>query len=455
VGGKIVRVSTNTDSKATAKLRLPDIRAEERKKTERANPSLTNVKTFGDALDVLERRINNAVKLRPGARRDNFDNIRRIKATWPGIEKVLLRDLNTDGILDWAKRLHEKYSATSYNNTIGMFRRVIIVGIEAGAITRDPMMGGDGKRLVERVAPPPKQLALPNDEQWQAILAEAGRNVGFGGRGTGWRIRFLAYTGARLQEARGYSEHEVRRLANYGGADPQQATGVRKRDVDLTRNMIRLYGKGGKERWVPLLAEARELIEEIFAARPKMKADDRLMTVMECPETLARCCKEAGCQRLTHHDLRHFFATRLIEMGIDTPTVAKMLGHADGGAGHESLWPSADGVPPEAITEPSLQCGCRTAAGHVAEFRSQVEHRSDRRCPNSARCWRRCLPRHNWQCLKASRLFGHDVHLEEALRTGDRIGDGDRTAGAGERAARKRPSWRDHIILELHLILLI
>jgi len=35
VGGKIVRSSTNTDSKTTAKLRLPDIKAEERKKTNR------------------------------------------------------------------------------------------------------------------------------------------------------------------------------------------------------------------------------------------------------------------------------------------------------------------------------------------------------------------------------------------------------------------------------------
>ena len=130
------------DSKTTAKLRLPRNQAEKRKKTERANPSLSNIKAFDDALDVLERRINNAVKLRPGARRDNFDNIRRIKATWPGIEEMLLRDLNTDGILDWAKRLHKKYSASSYNNTIGTFRRVIIVGIEAGAIACDPMMGG-------------------------------------------------------------------------------------------------------------------------------------------------------------------------------------------------------------------------------------------------------------------------------------------------------------------------
>jgi hypothetical protein len=135
MGGKIVRVSANTDSKTTAMLRLPDIKAEERKKTEHANPTLSNVKTFGDALAVLERRINNAVKLRPGARRDNFDNIRRIKATWPGIEKMLLRDLNTDGILDWAKRLHERYSATSYNNTIGMFRRAIMVGTDKGVVS--------------------------------------------------------------------------------------------------------------------------------------------------------------------------------------------------------------------------------------------------------------------------------------------------------------------------------
>ena len=41
-GGKIVRVSTNTDSTTTAKLQLPDIKSEERKKLERANPSLSS-----------------------------------------------------------------------------------------------------------------------------------------------------------------------------------------------------------------------------------------------------------------------------------------------------------------------------------------------------------------------------------------------------------------------------
>jgi site-specific recombinase XerD len=37
-----------------------------------------------------------------------------------------------------------------------------------------------------------------------------------------------------------------------------------------------------------------------------------------------------GIKRLTHHDLRHLFATICIESGVDIPTVAKWLGHKDG-----------------------------------------------------------------------------------------------------------------------------
>jgi integrase len=36
--------------------------------------------------------------------------------------------------------------------------------------------------------------------------------------------------------------------------------------------------------------------------------------------------------RIVHHDLRHLFATRCIESGVDVPTVSRWLGHKDGGA---------------------------------------------------------------------------------------------------------------------------
>jgi integrase len=45
-----------------------------------------------------------------------------------------------------------------------------------------------------------------------------------------------------------------------------------------------------------------------------------------------RAARLVGMERITHHDLRHFFATICIETGVDVPTVASWLGHKDGGA---------------------------------------------------------------------------------------------------------------------------
>jgi integrase len=45
-----------------------------------------------------------------------------------------------------------------------------------------------------------------------------------------------------------------------------------------------------------------------------------------------RAATFVGMERITHHDLRHLFATRCIESGVDIPTVSRWLGHRDGGA---------------------------------------------------------------------------------------------------------------------------
>ena len=45
-----------------------------------------------------------------------------------------------------------------------------------------------------------------------------------------------------------------------------------------------------------------------------------------------RAAKVVKIPRITHHDLRHLFATVCIEAGTDIPTVSRWLGHKDGGA---------------------------------------------------------------------------------------------------------------------------
>src|SRR5437870_10532633 len=56
------------------------------------------------------------------------------------------------------------------------------------------------------------------------------------------------------------------------------------------------------------------------------------MRVHECQKSMDRAAKVVGMPRITHHDLRHLFATRCIESGVDVPTVSRWLGHKDGGA---------------------------------------------------------------------------------------------------------------------------
>ena len=89
--------------------------------------------------------------------------------------------------------------------------------------------------------------------------------------------------------------------------------------------------KNSEIRRVPMIAEMRQLLEGLREKRPKEPATARVMRVTQCELAMKRAEKKAGIAHLTHHDLRHLFATRCIESGVDIPTVSRWLGHKDGG----------------------------------------------------------------------------------------------------------------------------
>jgi integrase len=68
------------------------------------------------------------------------------------------------------------------------------------------------------------------------------------------------------------------------------------------------------------------------AERADDSLDAKVFAVREAQKALDRACEKVGADRITHHDLRHLFATRCIESGVDIPTVSRWLGHKDGGA---------------------------------------------------------------------------------------------------------------------------
>ena len=90
--------------------------------------------------------------------------------------------------------------------------------------------------------------------------------------------------------------------------------------------------KNGKDRWIPLNSSLRQLLEQMRAEQANESPDKTVMRVFECQKSIDRAAKLVGVKRITHHDLRHLFATRCIEAGVDIPTVSRWLGHQDGGA---------------------------------------------------------------------------------------------------------------------------
>ena len=84
-------------------------------------------------------------------------------------------------------------------------------------------------------------------------------------------------------------------------------------------------------RRVPIIPPLKELIERIKKQRGAGIPDDRFMIVATAKDAMDSAAERIGMERLTHHDLRHLFATTCIESGVDIPTVSRWLGHKDGG----------------------------------------------------------------------------------------------------------------------------
>ena len=109
-------------------------------------------------------------------------------------------------------------------------------------------------------------------------------------------------------------------------------------DVDFTKGRIVVRGdpltgtKNNEVREVPLVADARRLLEAVRTARPDDPLNSTILRQKTARKALAHACRRIGIEKLSHHDLRHLFATRCIESGVDIPTVSRWLGHKDGGA---------------------------------------------------------------------------------------------------------------------------
>jgi integrase len=310
IGRKPFRKSLKTQNLTTAKLRLRDVLHYHRAKVE-AGRALKNGKmTFSQAMQIYLESVDANASLKPSTKHYRHLLSKFILRTWPDLKHADVRKITERDCQKWISKFQQKYAPTVVNNSIGTLKAVFQEAVNAGARFENPALN------LKRVKIRQKSLQLPSKEEFDRFVDAIATAGAPQSRDCATLVRFLAYTGLRISEA-GF---------------------VTWRDVDFKGKLILVRGdpltatKNDEIRSIPFIPQLEAMLCEMRKQRVGEAATAPLMRVKECQHSMDRAAKLVGMHRITHHDLRHLFATVCIENGVDIPTVSRWLGHKDGGA---------------------------------------------------------------------------------------------------------------------------
>jgi integrase/recombinase XerC len=155
---------------------------------------------------------------------------------------------------------------------------------------------------------------------------------------------FALVESPELDRALGLRDRAMWEVLYGGGLRVAEMCGLSLKDLDRRSGVVRVLGKGNKERLCPLNETALEAIDAWLARRGEclakpLKAQDPTalflnhrggrLTTRSVERHLRRYAEQTGItRRVTPHALRHSFATHLLAGGADIRTIQELLGHA-------------------------------------------------------------------------------------------------------------------------------
>jgi integrase/recombinase XerC len=150
----------------------------------------------------------------------------------------------------------------------------------------------------------------------------------------------ILVTAVDSYDAIGQRDRVVLELLYASGVRVSELCGLDVDDVDLERRVLRAFGKGGKERTVPMGLPAQRALETwLRDGRPLLSQDNSgpalllgarggRLNATTARQIVAAWAAAVGLPHTSPHDLRHSAATHLIEGGADLRSVQELLGHA-------------------------------------------------------------------------------------------------------------------------------
>ena len=233
---------------------------------------------------------------------------------------VDLREVGEGHVADFLSRLrqgdeqHRPLSATSAGRAV-----VAVRGLHRFA-HREGVTPGDPAREVRPPVPArrlPKAIAVEEVERLLEAAGADGSPLALRDRAL---LELLYSTGARISEA----------------------VGLDVDDLERDSGLVRVDGKGGKQRMVPVGSYARRAVDAyLVRARPALAATGRgtpalflnarggRLSRQSAWTVLRAAAARAGLSvEVSPHTLRHSFATHLLDGGADVRVVQELLGHA-------------------------------------------------------------------------------------------------------------------------------
>jgi integrase/recombinase XerC len=225
-----------------------------------------------------------------------------------------VEDLRSRTIRAFLAHLHESgYAASSIARRFSALRSFCRYLVREGALERNPTSGLRSPRIGRKL---PHFLG---DKQIDALL-----------------------TAPPAASPLGLRDRAILETMYGGGLRVAELVGLDIEHIDLAEGIVRVLGKGKRERLSPIGKHAiAALVCWIAVRRPKVNAAGKAtpavflnkngtrLTTRSVGRMLEKYLKQAGLDpRTSPHTLRHTFATHLLERGADIRSVQELLGHA-------------------------------------------------------------------------------------------------------------------------------
>jgi integrase/recombinase XerD len=156
------------------------------------------------------------------------------------------------------------------------------------------------------------------------------------------QARLLLEQPSKLSTPEAKRDRAMLELLYATGMRASELVSLELADIDIEGGYVRCFGKGHKERLIPIYRQAALVLKEYLTeARPHLvrNSEEKALFLNRRGERLTRqglwqilkgYAKEAGLEaRVTPHTLRHSFATHMLSGGADLRSVQELLGHAN------------------------------------------------------------------------------------------------------------------------------